>query len=1354
MFKNDSMRLAKSPLTQTTVLGFLPFIVFVLSLMFHTPSMAQLPNQTAAPSHNLVAWGDNQSGQLGTGLSSIVPFPLHIGNASNWKKISAGSEHTVAIKTDGTLWAWGVNWAGQLGDGSTTATAKPIQIGTANDWKDISVGYYHTEAIKTDGTLWAWGYNGYGQIGDGSYNNITTPIRIGMDNNWREVKSSPYHTQAIKTDGTLWAWGANWYGQLGNSSYNSSTTPIQIGTDNNWLKIATSYYHTQALKTDGTLWAWGYNGNGQFGDGTYNTRATPIQIGSETNWRDIAVNNDHASALKTDGTLWSWGQNHNGQLGDGTTNFRATPVQIGLDNNWAQISVGSQHTIARKTNGTLWSWGTNYNGQLGDGTITAFRTEPMQIGTDNTWQTMSAGSDYTVSIKTDGTLWGWGANWNGQLGEETAVKTTPTLIGTAKDWKQIGAGYQHTTAIKANGTLWAWGANWYGQLGDGTTNQKLNPTQIGTDNNWKVVSAGYYHTLAIKTDGTLWAWGANWYGQLGDGTTNQSLTPIQIGTDTDWKAISAGADFTIALKNNGTIGSWGGNYYGQLGNSSNTDYYWYYYYYNQVTPTQIGSDNNWTSITAGQVNTMAIKADGSLWAWGYNGYGALGNGTTSYFNSTPTQVGSENNWKNVKAGGMHTLALKTEGSLWAWGANYRAQLGINTITNSETIPTQVGTDVNWQQISAGMEHSLGIKADGSISAWGGNYSGQLGNGSRTEGLSPTQIGSDADWYQASAGGLHSIALKGDGVVAINPILTGNNALCKNETLELTANITGTATWSSSDAHIATVSATGLVTAVSAGTVTITYSVTVGSVTGTATKEITVNALPTVSITGLNATYCKSAAAITLAGLPAGGNFTIDGLAATTLDPSLLSVGNHTVIYNFTNEIGCSSSISQTVKINALPTVTITGLNATYCKSASTITLAGAPAGGNFTVDALAATTLTPSLLSVGNHTVVYNYSDGNGCFNTTSQAVMVNATPIFSIMASKTYMNAGETISLNVTPASAACTYQWSSNQSGNPISVTPFLSTTYTVTVTNILMDCPATTSTSITVYPANTFAFDPSKCYKITNKKSGKGLTVSANNTANNAPVILTTAVGSANQKWQFTTTTEGFVKIKGTQSGRFLGNNSTQNNTAVTILDYAADGGKDWKLEAVGAGFYRISHKKSGKSLDITNNSAVQDANAVTKNENSNDGQLFKIEEIMCDNSLSLVAATTTTQEAALAETNQNANKRTHAKADDIVLEKTIATANISEKPAYRAFGNATIFPNPAYTYFETELSFYNDKAVTIYLYNQVGALVATQSVENAGAAPLRMDVSNLNSGNYIVRIASTGTTDLMKKIVIMK
>jgi alpha-tubulin suppressor-like RCC1 family protein len=240
----------------------------------------------------------------------------------------------------------------------------------------------------------------------------------------------------------------------------------------------------------------------------------------------------------------------------------------------------------------------------------------------------------TIALKKNGTLWAWGNNESGQLGDGTTInKTSPAQVLTDTNWSKIAAGGTHTVALKVNGTLWAWGMNDYGQLGDGTTISKTTPTRIGTANNWSRIAAGRTHTLGIKMDGTLWAWGNNEWGKLGDGTSgvlNSKKSPGKIGNASDWSKIVAGRAHTFALTKEGKLWTWGDCYYGQLGLG---DAMW------RAAPTRVGkaTSTDWKEIAAGANHNLAIKTDGSLWAWGHNGNGQLGLGDT-YNRHAPTLV--------------------------------------------------------------------------------------------------------------------------------------------------------------------------------------------------------------------------------------------------------------------------------------------------------------------------------------------------------------------------------------------------------------------------------------------------------------------------------------------------------------------------------------------------------------------------------------------------------------------------------------------------------------------------------------------------------------------------------------------
>ncbi|WP_027390899.1 LamG-like jellyroll fold domain-containing protein [Chrysiogenes arsenatis] len=948
---------------------------------------------------NSRSYAVRSDGTLWAWGSSLAASPSQIGADKDWTAVALGDSHVMALKSNGTLWSWNTgNYYGQSGFGNTLTTETPMQVGLGSNWVAVDAGAMHTVALRSDGTLWTWGYNGHGQLGDGSTTNRLAPVRIGDGAGWQSVVAGYGHTLAIKHDKTLWTWGDDMRGQLGKGGMGGSNlTPAQVAESLEWNSIAVGNEHSFAVASDGTLWAWGANDQGQLGDGnTFYAQTEPVLVIDtyESHWVSVAGSATQSFAVTADGSFWAWGYNA-GQLGlpavEVTYTAEATPrllvlpasylaepalfaqsitasgISVHYNGNMivlnqhnseemaagqlldsitlsfdglvdvrdssdvskatsdvlvngdrlvvtyegisrtytiyrslSQIAAGMSHTVAIKEDGTLWTWGSSGNGQLGDGTEGGTRNQPGQLGGENNWIRVATGEGHSLALKRDGTLWSWGLNHMGQLGIASAdySRNIPVQVDTGSDWKEIGAGYNFSVALRSDGTLWAWGGNDAGQLGIGSVIPSVSsPMQIGSDTDWLTFAVGYQHALAIKEDGSLWAWGYNGYGSnLGVIQTGNVLAPARVGHSSDWMAVAAGSSFSAALRADGSLWTWGEGIYGQLGHGDSATL---------GTPRRVGIESSWTAITAGNSHMLAqqadntlwgwgngadgqigngnfdyavlspvivfdsddtgwmhaeassaasfgVKQDGTMWAWGYNGVGQLGIGSGMMQEPLPVQIifpesyiakpalfaqaapnsgfvvinngsyislygdrsvsdllgaltvwpaaattrvtdftgDTKESFAQLVEGDLfvmeyedgnrtyrvqrvlpqavthstHVLAIQHDGTLWSWGDNSSGQLGNGDVSGQLHVPLQVGGEATWTRVASGSGHSVAIKLDGSLWAWGENYSGQLGDGTQTNRNLPMQVASGNTWVDIAAGGHYTVALRQDGTL--------------------------------------------------------------------------------------------------------------------------------------------------------------------------------------------------------------------------------------------------------------------------------------------------------------------------------------------------------------------------------------------------------------------------------------------------------------------------------------------------------------------------------------------------------------------------------------------------------------
>lgn len=342
------------------------------------------------------------------------------------------------------------------------------------------------------------------------------------------------------------------------------------------------------------------------------------------------------------------------------------------------VAAGGGYSLALRGNGTVAAWGNNSAGQLGNGN-TSNSGSPVNVSGLTSVKAISAGDAHSLALRSDGTVWVWGRGDLGQLGNgANANSSVPIQVpGLANATAVAGGGYH--SMVLVGGTVRTWGNSGSGQLGNGSTTSSNVPVTVTGLTNIVAIAGGLYHSLAVRNDGTVWAWGSNGIGQLGNGTTTASSVPVQVkgpggvGFLTNIVAVSAGFNHSLARRSDGTVWAWGANAYGQLGNGSTTD---------ALTPVQVSTLSGVLSVSAGGDFSLAALSNGTAWAWGANHFGQIGVGSVAFNFNLPQAVPGLGVVQAVAGGGGHSMVLEDSGTaVHAWGLNSSSQVGDGTTTN-------------------------------------------------------------------------------------------------------------------------------------------------------------------------------------------------------------------------------------------------------------------------------------------------------------------------------------------------------------------------------------------------------------------------------------------------------------------------------------------------------------------------------------------------------------------------------------------------------------------------------------------------------------------------------------------------
>jgi alpha-tubulin suppressor-like RCC1 family protein len=782
----------------------------------------------------LAAFGWNTYGQLGTSTTDASYLPAALTGLTGIIAVSAAEDHAIALKGDGTIYGWGRNLHGEVGDGTTTQRTSPVALSSLTAMAAVSAGRNFSLALKQDGTIKSWGVNGTGQLGNGTTTSASSPTAVSSISTATAISAGLLHALALLADGSVRSWGHNYHGQLGNGLSGWSTdqsSPVDVAGLDDVIAIGAGGSFSVALTDDGRVWTWGDNSFGELGDGTTTPRASAAAVAGLPDIVKIAVGSNHVLAMTADATVYAWGLNSGGQLGDGTTTNRLTPIQIsGPGMAWRvptpTLSVASGLYYADQSvtvtipdpNATLRYTTTGVDPTSGDatvahgGTIAIPHSQTLKVSGWKTGHTTSVVTARTYELKavTPAMTPGAGAYGSSQSVSISTTTSAATIRYTTDGTEPTSSSTAYASAITVPDTQTVKARAFKTGWTDSDSGHASYVISAGTVATPVMTPAGGTHVSPPLVTITVATSAATIRYTL-DGSTPTAASPVFVypflataTTTVKARAFKAGytssavASTTYELDAAGAaatplISPAGGWFPTQqivtiTGSSGATLRYTTDGTDPTTSSTTITSGSTitvdrseivkvraWASgvdpsavrradfvitgaVAAGYLHSMAIRSDHSLWTWGGNPFGQLANGGTTDA-SVPAQVMTQ--VAAVAGAERHTVIAKTDGTLWGAGAGDNGRLG-NGSGHGAYSAVQVSGFTNAVAVAAGRAHSLVLKSDGTVWAYGANASGELGDGTTTGRSTPVQVVGLSGIVAIAAGLESSYALQTDG----------------------------------------------------------------------------------------------------------------------------------------------------------------------------------------------------------------------------------------------------------------------------------------------------------------------------------------------------------------------------------------------------------------------------------------------------------------------------------------------------------------------------------------------------------------------------------------------------------------
>ena len=692
-------------------------------------------------SGSISCWGENENGQLGDGeFGSNVysTVPVRVQDITDAVAIGAGWEHTCAVHATGEVSCWGDDSHGELGNGEESDFQPlPVKVVDIDDAVDVTAGHWHTCALRENGSISCWGADHDGQLGNGQIGDefdSVVPVEVTGISDAVAVSAGGEHTCAVHSTGEISCWGDNWKGELGTGQIGNefdSSVPVKVSGIDDAMAVSSGDWHTCAVRENGTVSCWG-DGQDSNQFGQLFATAMPVDVQSLGDAVSVSAGAGFTCVVRESRSISCWGVNIFGQLGNPEPQrFSLAPVAVvGIDDATA-LTTGSGHSCAIRESSGAVCWGANYHGQLGHGQDSGISYEKVQVaGIDNATN-ISAATSHTCIAHATGEVSCWGSDWRGAATTDSAlplkVESISTAVGISTD---IGL----NCATLESGEASCWGLYWRTDLVE-TDDGRASPVpRMWADtSDITRIEVGGSHACVLHRDRTITCAGANWYGNLGNGEfgTSISWAPVKVVGIDDAVDVSLSFAHTCAVHATGEVSCWGRNDDGQLGNGTDGAEN------NSNTPVKVLGITDAVNISAGNISLNCVLHETSeVSCWGSNQRSELGTSediggiysSVDHF-AVPVKIEGITDATAVSAGNNHACVLHETGEVSCWGSNGLGELGADLIANDQSAtPQKVDGITDAKSISAGGSHTCVIRESGEVTCWGWNEQGQLGDG--------------------------------------------------------------------------------------------------------------------------------------------------------------------------------------------------------------------------------------------------------------------------------------------------------------------------------------------------------------------------------------------------------------------------------------------------------------------------------------------------------------------------------------------------------------------------------------------------------------------------------------------------